>query len=530
VQQYKEGGWIARWSSPGYADLMTGTSSDVSFADVYVKGVQNFDAEAAFDAALRNATVRPTDSGVGRKGIESSTFLGYTPSSTGAGLSWAMAGYLNDFGIANMASVLEQDLDNPRRQEFAESAEYFRERSLQYVNLFDPSIQFFQGKTAEGAFVTPPHQYDPRRWGGDYTETNGWNMAFDAPYDGLGLANLYGGRVNLAAKLDQFFNTPETATFPGGYGGIIHEMLEARDVRMGQLGLSNQPSYHIPYMYLHAGQPWKTQEKVRDALARLWVGSNIGQGYLGDEDNGAMSAWQLFSAVGLYPLQVGSAEYVIGSPLYKQAVIHLENGKKIQIDAPNNSPKNIYVRGLTINGQPYTKTHVPHALLAEGATLVFDMGPTPGSWGTGAENAPPSLTTDDNLPSPMRDLAVGTQATSSDGTIVTALFDNTSTTSVSFTAANPEVTHEFTSGGERITFYTLTSGTLATDPSGWTLSGSNDGVNYTVLDERSGQVFRWRSQTRPFQVANPDTYTHYRLALTGAAGVTLSEVELLAKP
>ena len=283
-------------------------------------------------------------------------------------------------------------------------------------------------------------------------------------------------------------------------------------------------------MYLHAGQPAKTQEKVRDALARLFVGSSIGQGYLGDEDNGAMSAWQLFGALGFYPLGVGSADYVIGSPLFKRAVVHLENGKAIVIQAPNNSPKNIYVRGLRVNGQAYTKTSLPHALLTDGATLDFDMSPTPSTWGTGSENVPPSLSAEGVVPQPLRDTAVAREASASDGTRLDALFDNSSTTSVRFTADNPTLDYHFASGAPRVAFYTLTSGSGAGDATGWTLSGSNDGTTFTVLDQRAGQVFRWRTQTRAFRVAHPGAYAYYRLELSGAAGVSLSEVEWLSRP
>ena len=530
VEHFKEGGWIARWSSPGYADLMTGTSSDVAFADAYVKGVRGFDAVAAYDAALKNATVLPAVSGVGRKGLESSIFLGYTPTSLGYGLSWAMAGYLNDFGLSNMASQLATDASEPRRQEYVENAEYFRERALGYVNMFDPAVQFFQGRSAAGVFSKSPTDYDPRVWGYDYTETNGWNTAFDAPFDGQGLANLYGGRAQLAAKLDQFFATPETAALPGSYGGTIHEMIEARDVRMGQLGMSNQPSFHIPYMYNHAGQPAKTQAKVRDALARLWIGSDIGQGYLGDEDNGATSAWYLFSALGFYPLGVGSAEYAIGSPLFTRATVHLENGRDLIINAPANSAKNVYVRALRVNGAPYTKTSLPHTLLAAGATLDFDMSPTPTAWGTGADDVPPSLTPEGAPARPLRDTAVGSEASVSDGSSPSALFDNNSTTSVKFTADNPVLTYHFASGTQRVTFYTLTSSATVGEPYDWILSGSNDGVTYTTLDRRSSQAFYWRMQTRAFKVATPGAYAYYRFELAGPAGMSLAEVELLAKP
>jgi predicted alpha-1,2-mannosidase len=530
VQQFLDGGWVARWSSPGYADLMTGTSSDVAFADAYVKGVTGFDAARAYDAALRNATVRPPSSAIGRKGLDASIFLGYTPSETDAGISWAMAGYLNDFGIASMSRALAANLSDPRHQEYAENAIYFLERAQNYVHVFDPSIQFFQGKTAAGAFERSAGSYDPRVWGNGYTETDGWNTAFDPTYDGRGLANLYGGRAQLGAKLDAFFATPETAMFVGSYGGVIHEMLEARDVRMGQLGLSNQVSFHIIYTYNHAGQPAKTQEKVRDALGRLFVGSGIGQGYLGDEDNGAMSAWQIFGALGFYPLAVGSPSYVIGSPLFTRATVHLENGHDLVIRAPNNSPRNVYVQGLRVNGQPYTQTALPHDLLVAGATLDFDMGPAPSSWGKGADGAPPSITTDDSVPRPLADTAQGGAATTSDLTPAGPLFDNTSATQASFGAANPWVEVRYAAGTRRVAFYTLTSGTTAHDPTDWTLSGSNDGRTWTTLDQRRGQKFPWRLQTRAFQVANPGEYARYRLAFSGGTGLSLAEIELLAKP
>jgi hypothetical protein len=283
-------------------------------------------------------------------------------------------------------------------------------------------------------------------------------------------------------------------------------------------------------MYDYAGQPAKTQAKVRDALGRLFVGSGIGQGYLGDEGNGAMSAWQIFGALGFYPLQVGSASYVIGSPLFTKATVHLENGHDLIIRAPNNSARNVYIQNLKVNGQNYTRTYLPHDLLVAGATLDFDMGPAPSSWGTGADDAPPSITTDGNVPRPLADTTTGGDATTSDGTVANGLFDNTSATQVRFGAANPSVVYHYATGTRRVTFYTLTSGTAQNDPTGWTLSGSDDGVAWTTLDQRSAQSFRWRLQTRAFQVATPADYAFYRLELIGGAGTSLAEIELLAKP
>ncbi|MCF6476550.1 glycoside hydrolase family 92 protein [Nonomuraea sp. MG754425] len=526
VQQYLDGGWIARWSSPGYADLMVGTSSDVAFADAYLKGVTGFDAEAAYAAAVKNATVVPPSRNVGRKGLATSTFLGYTSvGSTGEAMSWAMDGYINDFGIANMAEALAARSTGARRARYLEEHEYFRERARNYVHLFDPATGFFQGRDADGSFRRKPGAYDPRVWGYDYTETNGWNMAFHVPQDGRGLANLYGGADRLADKLDTFFATQETALLPGSYGGLIHEMREARDVRMGQYGHSNQPSHHIAYLYDYAGQPWKTQARVREALARLYLGSEIGQGYPGDEDNGEMSAWQVFGALGCYPLQMGSPFYAIGSPLFEKATVRLGDGRKLVVRAPGNSARNVYVQGLTVNGKPYGKTYLPHDLIARGGELVFEMGPKPSRWGTGPDAAPPSITRDDRVPAPLRDVTGPGRGTASGagGADVGALFDDTSATR----AALPEWVRYDLPAERRVSFYTLTSGARpGEDPTGWVLEGSADGTSWRVLDERSGESFPWRLQTRPFKVAEPGAYPHYRIRFTG--GTSLAEIELLA--
>ncbi|AZQ40753.1 glycoside hydrolase family 92 protein [Streptomyces cyaneochromogenes] len=510
VQQYKDGGWTSRWSSPGYADLMTGTSSDVAFADAYVKGV-DFDAKSAYDAAVKNATVVPPSSGVGRKGMETSPFLGYTSTETHEGLSWALEGYLNDYGIARMGQALYKKTGDKR---YKEEAEYFLNRAQDYVHLFDGKAGFFQGRDAKGDWRVESSKYDPRVWGYDYTETNGWGYAFTAPQDSRGLANLYGGRGGLADKLDEYFATPETASpdFVGSYGGVIHEMTEARDVRMGMYGHSNQVAHHANYMYNAAGQPWKTQKNVREVLSRLYVGSEIGQGYHGDEDNGEQSAWFLFSALGFYPLVMGSGEYAIGSPLFTKATVHLENGRELVVKAPRNSARNVYVQGVKVNGVPWRSTSLPHSLIAKGGVLEFDMGPRPSSWGTGKNAAPVSITKDDEVPVPRADVLKGEGA----------LFDNTSATQASVTSVELPVSED----AEAVQ-YTLTSPSDRTKaPTGWTLQGSDDGTTWQTLDQRSGQSFAWDRQTRAFTVGSPGTYGEYRLVLDGEAVV--SEVELLA--
>jgi len=212
---------------------------------------------------------------------------------------------------------------------------------------------------------------------------------------------------------------------------------------------------------------------------------------------------------------MGSPNYAIGSPLFTKATVHLENGKKLVIKARNNSPQNVYVQDLKVDGKPYHKTYLPHSLLADGAVLEFTMGPKPSKWGTGAAALPPSLTKGSKVPQPLADVLPNSSAATDDDS-------NTE-------AAVTEVTFEAKRPGELVEFYTITSGKSAgSDPGRWVLRGSRDGKKWTVLDQRSDETFTWRQQTRPFKVAKPGKYTYYRLEFVGDARV--AEVELLAKP
>jgi hypothetical protein len=303
-------------------------------------------------------------------------------------------------------------------------------------------------------------------------------------------------------------------------------MTEARDVRMGMYGHSNQPSHHILYMYDAAGKPAKTQALVREALSRLYTGSEIGQGYPGDEDNGEMSAWYVFSALGFYPLVMGSPEYAVGSPLFTKATVHLENGHDLVVKAPGNSASHVYVRGLKVNGEAWNSTALPHDLLARGGTLEFDMGAEPSSWATGKNAGPSSITKGDRVPDPLADVTgPDTKVTlgSGDGD-PSALVDNTSATRAGFAWAELELGEDATPA-----YYTLTSSAREKAPSGWVLKGSADGENWTVLDERSGEDFTWDKQTRVFGIEHPGAYTHYRIEAKGPASDTpsLAEWELL---
>ncbi len=530
LQQYRDGGWVARWSSPGYADLMVGTSSDVAFTDAWLKGVRGFDAHEAYEAALRNATVVPPVANVGRKGLARSMYRGYVDASVHEGLSWTLEGALNDFGLAQLAQALAgDDTDAARARRYREEAEYFRARAMDYVHLFDPDTRFFRGRSARGAWRQPAEEFDPRMWGGDYTEANAWAFTFTAPHDGEGLAALFGGREGLAQRLDDFFATPESAEarFSGSYGKVIHEMVEARDVRMGMYAHSNQPVHHIPWMYLAAGQPWKTQRLTREVMRRLYLGSEIGQGYAGDEDNGEMSAWYLFAMMGLYPLRMGAPEYVIGSPAFERVEVQLENGRTLVVIAHGNSERNVYVQSLTLNGQPLQRPWLRHEDIADGGVLEFVMGSEPSTWGSGGDALPPSMTAPGAFPAGLQDVARKPQASTLAGRAAPAAwFDDDAATSHALPPrANLAIRLH---AAARVTHYTLTSGDAPLAGLGWTLEGRTDAGAWTTLDRREAEGFAWAQQLRPFRIETPGEYQEYRLQFTNGAAIDLAELELLA--
>jgi predicted alpha-1,2-mannosidase len=528
VQQYREGGWVARWSSPGYADLMTGTSSDVAFADLFLRGVDLPDPLATYDAGLRNATALPTRSGVGRKGQGFALTHGWVPRDVDESVSWSLEGYINDAGLARMAQALADAPGTPerRRRALRDEAAYLRQSSLGYVHLFDQETGFFRGRGRDGAFASEP--FDPDVWGGDYTESDAWNFLFHPVHDGAGLAALHGGQEGLERLLDRFFATPERADKPGTYGFVIHEMAEARDVRLGQLGQSNQVSHHIPYVWLSAGRPDRTQETVREILARLWTGSEIGQGYHGDEDNGEMSAWYILSALGLYPLEIGSSRWAVGSPLFERAVVHRLDGDLV-IEAPDAAAR-WYVAGLEVSdgagaARAITSPSVEHSELTGGATLRFTLSGTPTRWGVPASSdceadADRDGGADAAADGPWQRADGGWHGA---GRLLSPLTDGDLTTS-----ANVAGTLEWRPAGEVpegavLRAYTLTSpaGMDGRPPSAWRLV-TDDG---RVLDERSGQEWRWQGQLRPFVLDEPAALTGLRLELRDRGA--LAQVELL---
>ena len=546
IHHFEDSGWMPRWIAPAGTNSMVGTSSDVIFADAMLRGatLTNEQWQLAYQSALKNASMSDfKGASGGRDGIDKGLFLGYTPGGSQK-FSWSIEGYINDAGIANMAKELS-DMD---------AYTYYKSRATNYVNLFRDGDgvenKWLAAKNADGSWTRS--KVDPFAFHDDYTETTALNMACSVPQDGQGLANLYGGRAALAEKLDQLFETTlETDTVGANQG--IHERREAQEVKMGEYGHSNQPSHHIPYMYLYAGRPDRTQEKVRQVLRQCYVGSRIGQGYIGDEDNGEMSAWFIFSAMGLYPLNMGSGELVFGSPLFKKITLHHENGHDLIIEAPNNSSTNIYVGGLTINGTPYSKTSIKQTDLTdrlenENVVLRFDMQATPGDWGTGENDVPDSLTKGDETPDPLRDrtnsaavvaeevpttLSSGDSIYCADGENLKNLLDNNSKTSATLKPTDGIISLYYTfAKPQAVSLYTLTSASGGKDsaPKNFTLYLSNDGSTWTEADKRENVTFEWSLYTKPFKTNAADyvQYRYVRLDIKSDSEIQLGELELMS--
>ncbi|MEC3907193.1 GH92 family glycosyl hydrolase [Tamlana sp. 2201CG12-4] len=378
---YKESGWLPEWASPGHRDCMIGSNSATIIADAYLKGnVKEDDVNVLLEAALKNATVnegRPVGS-VGRAGVDYYNDLGYVPYNVGINenaartLEYAFA----DFTIAKMSEKLGQE----------ELAETYFEKALNYKNLFDPSTNLMRGKNEDGNFQEP---FNPLKWGDAFTEGNSLHYTWSVFHDVQGLIDLMGGTQNFISKLDEVFSMPPDFD-ESYYGHVIHEIREMQIVNMGNYAHGNQPIQHMIYLYNYAKAPYKTQEKIREVLTKLYAATP--DGYCGDEDNGQTSAWYVFSALGFYPVTPGVDQYVIGSPLFNKATIALENGNTFSITAKDNSEKNIYIQSAFLNGATYSNSYLNFEDIQKGGHFELNMTDTPHKeWGSSIENVPYSL-------------------------------------------------------------------------------------------------------------------------------------------
>ena len=374
---YKESGWLPEWASPGHRDCMIGSNSAPIISDAFLKGVKDMDTEVLLEAILKNATVaegRPVSS-VGRAGLEYYNTLGFVPYNVGINenaartLEYAYA----DFTIAKMAEKLgKKDI-----------AEKYFDQSMNYKKLFDPSTNLMRGKNKGGDFQTP---FNPLKWGDAFTEGNSLHYTWSVFHDIQGLIDLMGGKEIFASKLDEVFAMPPD--FDASYYGFtIHEIREMQIVNMGNYAHGNQPIQHMIYLYNYANESYKAQEKVRKVLTELY--SATPDGYCGDEDNGQTSAWYVFSSLGFYPVTPAADQYVIGSPLFKKAIINLENGNQFTIQSSNNSKDNFYIQSANLNGKDYNNSYINFDDIQKGGKLKFELSNTPNkNWANQPENVP----------------------------------------------------------------------------------------------------------------------------------------------
>jgi predicted alpha-1,2-mannosidase len=382
VNTYKESGWLPEWASPGHRDCMIGSNSASLIADSYLKGIRGYDIETLYKAILKNTDNVGPVSSVGRLGAAYYNKLGYVPYDVGINenaartLEYAYA----DFCIWKLA----KELNRPE-----EEINLFAKRAMNYKNVFDPGRKLMRGRNADGTFQSP---FSPYKWGDAFTEGNSWHYTWSVFQDVAGLADLMGGRDKFTAKLDSIFEVPPVFDY-SYYGIMIHEIREMQIMNMGNYAHGNQPIQHMIYLYNYAGQPWKTQFRIREVLDKLY--NYNPDGYCGDEDNGQTSAWYVFSALGFYPVTPGTDEYVFGSPLFNKVTLKFENGKELIVSAPENSMQNIYVRGIKLNGKVIDKNYIRHDELIKGGRLVFTMDSEPDyKRGTEENSSPYSMSRD----------------------------------------------------------------------------------------------------------------------------------------
>ncbi|SHK54300.1 GH92 family glycosyl hydrolase [Epilithonimonas mollis] len=364
VNAYKEGGFLPEWSSPGYSNIMIGNNSASVVADAYIKGLRGYDIETLWTAVLHGANNEGPMDAVGRRGVEYYNKLGYVPYNVKINENAArtLEYAYDDFAIYQLGRALGKP---------AAEIDIYKKRAYNYKHLFDKETGLMRGKNKDGSFQK---NFNPFKWGDAFTEGNSWHYSWSVFQDVDGLAKLMGGKKNFEARLDEVFLLPPVFD-DSYYGGVIHEIREMQIMNMGQYAHGNQPIQHMIYLYNYAGSPYKTQYWVRQVMDKLYLPTP--DGYCGDEDNGQTSAWYVFSALGFYPVTPATDQYVLGTPLFKEATIHLENGKKIQIKAQKNSLKNIYVTALNVNLQPYSKNWLSHKELIKGSILEFNMNDKP---------------------------------------------------------------------------------------------------------------------------------------------------------
>ncbi|MDR0412310.1 MAG: GH92 family glycosyl hydrolase [Dysgonamonadaceae bacterium] len=364
VHAFRESGFLPEWASPGHRNCMIGNNSASVVADAYLKGLRGYDIQALYEAVLKGTGhVHPEVNSTGRLGYDYYNELGYVPYDVGINENAArtLEYAYDDWTIYQLAKALNRP---------DEEVNLFARRAKNYRHLFDKESQLMRGKNRDGTFQSP---FNPLKWGDAFTEGNSLHYTWSVFHDVQGLIDLMGGKAAFNRMLDSVFLIPPHFD-AGYYGYVIHEIREMQLMNMGNYAHGNQPMQHALYLYNYSGEPWKAQYRLREVMEKLYRPTP--DGYCGDEDNGQTSAWFVFSALGFYPVCPGTNEYVIGTPLFRKAVIELENGEKVTVST-NNERNQPYIQSLKINGTEYTKNYVTHDRLLKGVTMTFELSDLP---------------------------------------------------------------------------------------------------------------------------------------------------------
>ncbi|MFT4113881.1 GH92 family glycosyl hydrolase [Silvibacterium sp.] len=347
---------------------MTGYHSASVMAEACVKNFPGIDWERAYKV-MRKRNMDDDYQGLGYY-----RQMGYIPADLeGESVSKTLEYDYGDWACSRVAEKLGKTGD----------AELMKKRSRNYQHLFDPKTKFIRAKLKDGQWATP---YDPKEMGHmqkwrDYTESNSWETTFSVQHDVKHYIEIFGGRDAFVAKLDELFNQDSKlpADAPPDIAGLV-----------GMYAHGNEPCHHMAYLYLWAGQPHKTQARIRMLLDTMY--DNKPDGLAGNEDCGQMSAWYVMSAMGLYAVDPASGTYVFGSPIFDKATITLAGGKKLEIETKRKSPTDQYIASVTVDGKNHDRLWIEHETIARGAKIVFSMSPEPNmQLGTSEAVAPPSL-------------------------------------------------------------------------------------------------------------------------------------------
>jgi len=347
---------------------MTGFHSATVIAEAIAKGFPGIDVQAAYAAMKKEASVSEL------RGLPLYRKFGYIPcdqheESVSTTLDYAY----NDWAVSRVAEAAGAKSD----------AAMFRKRALSYRNLYDRSTGFMRPKLATGDWAIPFAENEmghSSRWR-DYTESNPWQATFAVQHDPAGLAELMGGRRNLAEKLDGIFSASSVLPpdAPSDIAGLV-----------GQYAHGNEPSHHIAYLYTYAGQAHKTQERLSSLMETMY--DNQPDGLAGNEDCGQMSAWYVMSAMGFYAVDPISGNYIFGTPLFEKVTVDLRNGKHFVVETERLTPSDKYIEGITLNNVSYDRIWFRHEEIVAGGRFVLKMSnkPNPG-FGSAPDLAPPSL-------------------------------------------------------------------------------------------------------------------------------------------